>query len=142
MCYSINVREYRRGNQKWTIQRNWQFRVHKTKKKQNKNNVSSPTWFIIYIYLLLKSIVSNNMIIIKTKVLLPQAYMCVTLSYFVYPFYVLWFYCFRIHLSCLAFQSFDLGKHLEFGRDGERYSRTSLARTRMTRIPWIVGTVF
>jgi hypothetical protein len=26
----INVREYRRGNQKWTIQRNWQHRVHKT----------------------------------------------------------------------------------------------------------------
>jgi hypothetical protein len=27
----INVREYRRGNQKWKIQRNWQNRVHKTK---------------------------------------------------------------------------------------------------------------
>jgi hypothetical protein len=27
----INVREYRRGNQKWTIQRTWQHRVHKTK---------------------------------------------------------------------------------------------------------------
>jgi hypothetical protein len=25
----INVREYRKGNQKWTIQRNWQHRVHK-----------------------------------------------------------------------------------------------------------------
>ena len=25
-----NVREYRRGNQNWTIQRNWQHRVHKT----------------------------------------------------------------------------------------------------------------
>ena len=32
----INVREYRCGNQKWTIQRNWQHRVHKTKK--NKTN--------------------------------------------------------------------------------------------------------
>ena len=30
----INVREYRRGNQIWTIQRNWQHRVHKTKKKE------------------------------------------------------------------------------------------------------------
>jgi hypothetical protein len=30
-------REYRRGNQKWTIQRNWQHRVHKTKK--NKANI-------------------------------------------------------------------------------------------------------
>jgi len=27
----INLREYWRGNQKWTIQRNWQHRVHKTK---------------------------------------------------------------------------------------------------------------
>jgi len=27
----INVREYRMDNQKWTIQGNWQHRVHKTK---------------------------------------------------------------------------------------------------------------
>jgi hypothetical protein len=26
-----NVREYRKGNQKWTLQRNWQHRVQKTK---------------------------------------------------------------------------------------------------------------
>jgi hypothetical protein len=26
----INVREYRRGNHKWSIQRNWRHRVHKT----------------------------------------------------------------------------------------------------------------
>jgi hypothetical protein len=26
----INFREYQRGNQKYTIQRNWQHRVHKT----------------------------------------------------------------------------------------------------------------
>ena len=26
--YTINVREYRRGNQKWTTQRIWQHRVH------------------------------------------------------------------------------------------------------------------
>jgi len=26
----INVREYRRDNQKWTIQRNWHYMVHKT----------------------------------------------------------------------------------------------------------------
>ena len=26
----INVREYRRGNHKWTIRRNWQHWVHKT----------------------------------------------------------------------------------------------------------------
>jgi hypothetical protein len=28
--YIINVREYRRGNQQWTIQRSWQHRVHRT----------------------------------------------------------------------------------------------------------------
>ena len=32
----INVGKYRRGNQKWTIQRNWQHRVHKTKKDKTK----------------------------------------------------------------------------------------------------------
>ena len=26
-----NVREYRKGNQMWTLQRNWQHRVHKKK---------------------------------------------------------------------------------------------------------------
>jgi len=31
----INVKEYPRGNQKWTIQRNWQHRVQNTKKKHN-----------------------------------------------------------------------------------------------------------
>jgi len=33
-----NVRENRRGNQEWTIQRNWQHWVHKTQDgdKQNK----------------------------------------------------------------------------------------------------------
>jgi hypothetical protein len=30
---------YRRGNQKWTIQRNWQHRVHKTKKTKQKHNM-------------------------------------------------------------------------------------------------------
>jgi hypothetical protein len=39
IVYKINVREYRRGNLKWTIQRNWQHSVHKTqyKDKQNKS---------------------------------------------------------------------------------------------------------
>ena len=31
-----NIREYPRGNQKWAIQRNWQYRVHKTKKNKTK----------------------------------------------------------------------------------------------------------
>jgi hypothetical protein len=30
-CHWINVREYIWGNQTWTIQRNWQHRIHKTK---------------------------------------------------------------------------------------------------------------
>jgi hypothetical protein len=33
----INVREYRRGNQKWTIQRNWQHRAYNTKKNKAKH---------------------------------------------------------------------------------------------------------
>jgi hypothetical protein len=32
LFFEINVREYRRDNQKWTIQRNWHHRVQKTKK--------------------------------------------------------------------------------------------------------------
>ena len=32
--YIINIREYQRGNQKWTIQRNWQHKVHRTNKCQ------------------------------------------------------------------------------------------------------------
>jgi len=54
---SINVREYWKGNQKWTIQRNWQHRAHKTKKNKaicvghhytstNTNNVNK-TWYLL-----------------------------------------------------------------------------------------------
>jgi hypothetical protein len=32
MLFSINVRDYRRGNQKFTIQRNWKHRAHNMKK--------------------------------------------------------------------------------------------------------------
>ena len=32
----INAREYQRGNKKWTIQRNWQHRVHMKKKNKTK----------------------------------------------------------------------------------------------------------
>jgi len=32
----IYVREYRRGNPKWTIQRNWQHRIHTTKTSKTK----------------------------------------------------------------------------------------------------------
>jgi hypothetical protein len=34
----MNVREYQRGKQQRTTQRNWQHRVHKTKKTKQKHN--------------------------------------------------------------------------------------------------------
>ena len=34
MYWLIKIREYQRGNQKWTIQRNWQHREHKDEEKQ------------------------------------------------------------------------------------------------------------
>jgi hypothetical protein len=34
--YKINVREFRRGNQKWIIQRYWQHRVHNKQDEENK----------------------------------------------------------------------------------------------------------
>jgi len=34
--HRISDREYRRGNQTWTTQRNWQHRVHKAKKNKTK----------------------------------------------------------------------------------------------------------
>jgi hypothetical protein len=41
----INLRENRRGNQEWTIQRHWQHWVHKTqeevKKNRNKGEINS-----------------------------------------------------------------------------------------------------
>ena len=33
-----NVREYRRGNQEWTIQRHWQHWVHKTQNEDKQSN--------------------------------------------------------------------------------------------------------
>jgi len=36
LLFLINVRKYRRDNQKWTIQRNWQYRVHTTKTNTTK----------------------------------------------------------------------------------------------------------
>ena len=37
----INVREYRKGNQKWTFQRNWQHKLSKTKKNKTKTQHNS-----------------------------------------------------------------------------------------------------
>ena len=43
----MNVREYQRGKQQRTTQRNWQHRVHKTKKTKQKQ--SRETGNIVYI---------------------------------------------------------------------------------------------
>ena len=58
----VKIREHRRGNQKWTIQRNWQHRVHNTKNNKTKtqhnvcwtphyvnntNNVFKITWSLL-----------------------------------------------------------------------------------------------
>jgi hypothetical protein len=39
---TINVREYQRGDQKWTIQNIWQYKIHNTK-KYNSNIVLDTT---------------------------------------------------------------------------------------------------
>ena len=44
-----NVREYRRGNQKWTIQRNYQHWVHKTKTNKTKTHFLCLVLFFITI---------------------------------------------------------------------------------------------
>ena len=60
LLFKINVREYRRGKQKRTIERNWQHWVHKTKKNKIKtqhnmcwtplytNNINK-TWALLQI---------------------------------------------------------------------------------------------
>jgi hypothetical protein len=45
---NINVRENRRGNQEWTIRRNWQHRVHKTKKNKTKTQ-HNMCWTPLYV---------------------------------------------------------------------------------------------
>jgi hypothetical protein len=43
--FSTTVREYRRGNEKWTIKKNWQHRVHKTKKNwQHRVHKTKKNW--------------------------------------------------------------------------------------------------
>jgi hypothetical protein len=45
--YKINVREYRRDNQKLIIQRNWKHRVHKTAKSKTKTE-HNMCWTSLY----------------------------------------------------------------------------------------------
>jgi len=47
MLYIENVREYRRGNKKMTIQRNWQHRAHKTKTNKTKTQ-QNMCWTPLY----------------------------------------------------------------------------------------------
>jgi len=35
----INVREYRRDNKKWTVQINWQHKIHNSKNKSKHNTI-------------------------------------------------------------------------------------------------------
>jgi hypothetical protein len=42
-AYQINVREYRRDNKKWTIQRNRQHRVDRTKKQATQGRQDEET---------------------------------------------------------------------------------------------------
>ena len=44
----INVREYRRDTQKWTIQRNWSNMVHKTNKNKTKTQ-HNMYWTPLYV---------------------------------------------------------------------------------------------
>ena len=46
-CQSISIREYRRGNRKWTIQRNWQHSVHKMKTNKTKTQ-HNMCWTSLY----------------------------------------------------------------------------------------------
>ena len=48
MAVYVNVREYRKGNQIWTIQRNWQHRKHKTKKNKIKTQ-HDMCWTPLYV---------------------------------------------------------------------------------------------
>ena len=43
VLYIINVKEYRRANQKWTIQTNGQYRVHKMKGQSEMDNPDKRT---------------------------------------------------------------------------------------------------
>ena len=41
-----NIRKHRRGNHEWTILRNWQHWVHKTKIKDNQNKQNTPQYVL------------------------------------------------------------------------------------------------
>ena len=45
--FYINVRDYRKGNQKWAIQRNWQHRVHNMEKNKT-NTQHNMCWTPLY----------------------------------------------------------------------------------------------
>ena len=39
--HQLNVREYRKDNQKWTIQRHWQHRTHKTQDEDKEHQIKA-----------------------------------------------------------------------------------------------------
>ena len=44
LFHELNIRENRRGNQEWTIQRHWQYWVHKTR-DEDKRNTKTQSFF-------------------------------------------------------------------------------------------------
>jgi hypothetical protein len=50
----LNAGEYRRGNRKWTIKRNWQHRVHKDEEKKTHNTICVE--FVLLMYIINKNI--------------------------------------------------------------------------------------
>jgi hypothetical protein len=69
-----NVREYRRGNQKWTIQRKYQHWVHKTQDedKQNKNTFFCVLPYFLSLYKYVYSKISIN----ENRLLIPIILLC------------------------------------------------------------------
>jgi hypothetical protein len=103
----ISVREYRRGNQKWTIQRNWQHRVHKTKedKAQTVHNMCwTPLWFISYIMLMAWE---------SRKICQKFAFLPVSNFYVIYVFHLngKMFICFNIHVPCIVTKYWYISLH-------------------------------
>jgi hypothetical protein len=80
-----NVRQYRKGNRKWTIQRNWQHRVHKTKKNKTKTqhtmcyeNCYQRSQQVVHI--IYKPVLEIHYVLSKYQVYVSQSY-CLLLTF-------------------------------------------------------------
>ena len=70
----INVREYRRGNQKREIKINWQHRVHKTKHyTQTNTNHKELRTYVLCVYCTFLAIVLVNS---RYNLIIFSVYMC------------------------------------------------------------------